>query len=325
MRDKVYGEITDNGGRFMESLSRIRFALSFILRRASFAFRNYSNSTTQDSLMVSRKLNNKHFQQLLTPELTRLGIIFERHGYQLRLVGGVVRDLLLGNKPKDIDLATECTPENMVKIFAAENIRYIPTGLQHGTITAHINSTDFEITTLRIDRETDGRHAVVDFTTDWVVDAERRDLTINAMSLGFDGTLYDYFDGEQHLKERKVLFVGDPVKRIKEDYLRILRYFRFYGRIVPEADRHDAATLEAIHSTVAGLQAISAERIRDEICKIIVGNHAPHLIEVICRLDVAKHIGKKLSEMKYSNNTVIHYTSAKYLNNFLLCYKLINY
>ena len=102
-------------------------------------------------------------------------------------------------------------------------------GLKHGTITAHINSTDFEITTLRIDRETDGRHAVVDFTTDWVVDAERRDLIINAMSLGFDGTLYDYFDGEHHLKEKKVLFVGDPMKRIKEDYLRILRYFRFYG------------------------------------------------------------------------------------------------
>ena len=276
----------------MESLGRIISSLSRPLRCAFFAFRKYSNNNFQDSLMVSRKLNSEYFQQLLTPELTRLGTIFQKHGYQLRLVGGVVRDLLLGNKPKDIDLATECTPENMVKILEQENIRYIPTGLQHGTITAHLNSTDFEITTLRIDRETDGRHAVVDFTTDWVVDAERRDLTINAMSLDFDGTLYDYFDGERHLKERKVLFVGDPVKRIKEDYLRILRYFRFYGRIVPEADKHDAATLEAIYSTVAGLKGISAERIRDEMCKIIAGNHAPHLIEVICRLDVARHIGK---------------------------------
>ena len=277
----------------MESLSRLKIALS-LLRCTSLAFRKYSNNGCQVPLMVSRKLNNEHFQQLLTPELTRLGKIFQKHGYQLRLVGGVVRDLLLGNKPKDIDLATECTPDNMVKLFVQENIRYIPTGLQHGTITAHMNSTDFEITTLRIDRETDGRHAVVDFTTDWVVDAERRDLTINAMSLGFDGTLYDYFDGERHLKERKVLFVGDPVKRIKEDYLRILRYFRFYGRIVPEADKHDAATLEAIRSTAVGLQGISAERIRDEMCKIIVGNHAPHLVELICRLDVAKHIGEVL-------------------------------
>jgi len=247
--------------------------------------------------MVSRKLNTEHFQQLLTPELKRLGDIFQKRGYQLRLVGGVVRDLLLGNKPKDIDLATECTPENMVKIFVQENIKYIPTGLHHGTITAHINSTDFEITTLRIDRVTDGRHAEVEFTTDWMVDAERRDLTINAMSLGFDGTLYDYFDGERHLQEEKVIFVGDPVKRITEDYLRILRYFRFYGRIAPEADKHDAATLEAIHSTAVGLKGISAERIRGEMNKIIIGNHAPHLLKVICELGVAKYIGKN----KYSN------------------------
>jgi len=258
--------------------------------------------------MVSRKLNTEHFQQLLTPELKRLGYIFQKRGYQLRLVGGVVRDLLLGNKPKDIDLATECTPENMVKIFVQENIKYIPTGLHHGTITAHINSIDFEITTLRIDRVTDGRHAEVEFTTDWMVDAERRDLTINAMSLGFDGTLYDYFDGERHLQEQKIIFVGDPVKRITEDYLRILRYFRFYGRIAPEADKHDAATLEAIRSTAVGLKGISAERIRGEMNKIIIGNHAPHLVKVICKLGVAKYIGK---------NTKSNCLMLMILHNFL--------
>ncbi|XP_065918606.1 CCA tRNA nucleotidyltransferase 1, mitochondrial-like isoform X2 [Dysidea avara] len=261
------------------------------VRRISFLACSNSFRVFSDLPMVSRRLNNEHFQQLLTPELKRLGDIFQKRGYQLRLVGGVVRDLLLGNKPKDIDLATECTPEDMVKIFVQENIKYIPTGLQHGTITAHINSTDFEITTLRIDRVTDGRHAVVEFTADWMVDAERRDLTINAMSLGFDGTLYDYFDGEHHLQEKKVIFVGDPVKRIKEDYLRILRYFRFYGRIVPEAGKHDAATLEGIRSTADGLDSISAERIREEMNKIIIGNHAPHLVEVIYKLGVAKHIG----------------------------------
>ena len=275
----------------MESLSRLS-SLRFTLASLRITISKYSTGNFQGSPMVSRKVSGEHFQELLTPELRKLGTIFHKHGYQLRLVGGVVRDLLLGSKPKDIDLATECTPNNMVEIFVQENVRYIPTGLKHGTITAHVNSTDFEITTLRIDRETDGRHAVVDFTTDWLVDAERRDLTINAMSLDFDGTLYDYFDGERHLKERKVLFVGDPVKRIKEDYLRILRYFRFYGRIVPEVDQHDVDTLEAIRSTAAGLQGISAERIRDEMRKIIVGNHAPHLVEVICSLGVAKHIGK---------------------------------
>ena len=265
-------------------------SLLFSVQRVS----NYSRGFRlfSDSAMVSRKLNSDHFQQLLTPELKLLGEIFQKRGYQLRLVGGVVRDLLLGKKPKDIDLCTECTPDKMVEIFVQENIKYIPTGLQHGTITAHLNSTDFEITTLRIDRVTDGRHATVEFTADWMVDAERRDLTINAMSLGFDGTLYDYFDGERHLQEKKVVFVGDPVKRIKEDYLRILRYFRFYGRIVLEADRHDAATIEAIHSTAAGLERISVERIREEMNKILVGNHAPHLVEVMCRLGVAKQIGE---------------------------------
>lgn len=144
----------------------------------------------------------------------------------MRFVGGVVRDLLLGILPKDIDLATDCTPDNMICMFDKEGIRYIPTGIKHGTVTVHMNHADYEITTLRIDTLTDGRHAHVEFTEDWKIDAERRDLTINSMSLAIDGTLYDYFDGEKHLKERKVLFVGDPCARIEEDYLRILRYFR---------------------------------------------------------------------------------------------------
>ena len=142
-------------------------------------------------------------------------------------MGGVVRDLLLGRKPKDIDIATECVPEETLRLLEREGIRNIPTGLQHGTVTAHMeDGKDYEITTLRIDRITDGRHAVVEFTNDWKLDAERRDLTINAMSLTLDGTLYDYFEGQHHLAERRVVFVGDARSRIKEDYLRILRYFR---------------------------------------------------------------------------------------------------
>ena len=159
-------------------------------------------------------------------DLLKLGQLFTSEGYSLRLVGGVVRDLLLGCKPKDVDLATECTPDEMIRLFEQEGIRHIPTGLQHGTITAHINNVDYEITTLRVDHLTDGRHAIVEFTSDWKIDAERRDLTINAMSLNFDGVLYDYFDGQRHLAEHKICFVGDSRSRIKEDYLRILRYFR---------------------------------------------------------------------------------------------------
>ena len=142
-------------------------------------------------------------------------------------MGGVVRDLLLDQDAKDIDLATECNPDETLRLLEREGIRHIPTGLQHGTITAHMNGIDYEITTLRIDRLTDGRHAVVEYTQDWRLDAERRDLTINAMSLELDGTLHDYYDGQHHLAERKIRFVGNAQTRIKEDYLRILRYFRY--------------------------------------------------------------------------------------------------
>lgn len=138
------------------------------------------------------------------------------------------RDLLLGKSPKDIDFATTATPTQMKTMFTAENIRMINiNGEAHGTITPRINdSENFEITTLRIDVVTDGRHATVEFTTDWLLDANRRDLTINSMFLGFDGSVFDYFYGHDDLLERRVRFVGNADNRIKEDYLRILRYFR---------------------------------------------------------------------------------------------------
>ena len=135
-------------------------------------------------------------------------------------------------------------------------------GEKHGTITARINDKEnYEVTTLRIDRVTDGRHAEVEFTTDWQLDANRRDLTINSMFLGLDGVVYDYFNGAEDLKDKKVKFVGDPVQRIQEDYLRILRYFRFYGRISTVSDNHDDDTIEAIKNNVGGMERISGERI----------------------------------------------------------------
>ncbi len=144
-----------------------------------------------------------------------------------------------------------------------------------------------------MDKVTDGRHAVVEFINDWEVDASRRDLTINAMSLSLDGTLYDYFEGERHLTERRVLFVGDPRSRITEDYLRILRYFRFYGRITPEEGRHDAETLKAIQELAGGLEVVSRERVWTELAKILTGKLAPHLLELMYELGVAKHISKR--------------------------------
>lgn len=279
--------------------------------------------------MASGKLNTPQFKRLITPglcqyliysrlrhilsaDLQRLKGLLTAEGYSLRLVGGVVRDLLLAAEPKDIDLATDCVPQEVIEILQRAGIKHIPTGLQHGTVTAHMGSADYEITTLRLDRDTDGRHAVVEFTTDWRADAQRRDLTINAMSLSLNGDLYDYFDGQSHLAQQKVLFVGDAQKRIREDYLRILRYFRyastllqtifvkchfpdrFYGRIVAEPGLHNHDTLEAIRETAAGLEGISVERVWMEMRQILVGNHAPHLVELMHDLGVAQHIGKSM-------------------------------
>lgn len=138
------------------------------------------------------------------------------------------RDLLMDITPADIDFATTATPQQMIDMFEKENIRTINMrGERHGTITPRINDEEnFEVTTLRIDVQTDGRHATVEFTTDWLLDANRRDLTINSMFLGFDGKVYDYFYGYEDLLNRRVRFVGAPSNRIKEDYLRIMRYFR---------------------------------------------------------------------------------------------------
>lgn len=240
--------------------------------------------------MASGKLDTPAFKRLLTADLLRLNQLFTSEGYTLRLVGGVVRDLLLGQDAKDIDLATECNPDEMLRLLEREGIRHIPTGLQHGTITAHMNGIDYEITTLRIDRLTDGRHAVVEYTQDWRLDAERRDLTINAMSLELNGTLHDYYDGQHHLAERKIRFVGNAQTRIKEDYLRILRYFRFFGRISKSPDTHDEDTLADIRETAIGLADISVERIWTEIKRILIGNYAPELLKLMYELGVAKYI-----------------------------------
>lgn len=199
----------------------------------------------------------------------------------------------MGNKPKDLDFATTATPDEMKTMFNKESIRMINLkGEKHGTITARINDKEnFEITTLRIDVVTDGRHAEVKFTTDWMLDANRRDLTINSMFLGLDGTVYDYFYGHDDLKERRVAFVGDPDQRIKEDYLRILRYFRFYGKIAVHPDSHDDTLLHIISQNVGGLKQISGERLWTELFKILSGNFASEIIKTMLHVGIGKYIG----------------------------------
>lgn len=174
---------------------------------------------------VIKTLDTPEFQSIFTPELHDLAALFKKYNYEIRVAGGAVRDIVMGMQPKDLDFATTATPTQMKEMFTKEEIRMINmNGEKHGTITSRINDKEnFEVTTLRIDVVTDGRHAEVEFTTDWLLDASRRDLTINSMFLGLDGKVYDYFYGYEDLLKRRVAFVGDPAQRICEDFLRIFR------------------------------------------------------------------------------------------------------
>lgn len=239
------------------------------------------------------KIDTPEFHSIFNDELNTLIELFRKYNYEIRIAGGAVRDILMQKLPKDVDLATTATPDEMKEMFNKENVRMINAkGEKHGTITPRINNKEnFEVTTLRIDVRTDGRHAEVQFTTDWQLDANRRDLTINSMFLGFDGTLYDYFYGYDDLQQRRVVFVGNAETRICEDYLRILRYFRFYGRIAKEPNKHDEQTLNAIRKCIDGLGRISGERIWAEMQKIVIGRFGKELVLKMLECGVAEFCG----------------------------------
>jgi len=186
---------------------------------------------------------------------------------EARVVGGAVRDGLLGRAVADVDFASPLRPEAVMDRLGHAGIKCVPTGLDHGTVTAVIGGRGFEITTLRRDIATDGRHAVVAFTDDWRLDASRRDFTINAMSLTADGTVHDYFGGQDDLAVGCVRFVGDPAARISEDYLRILRFFRFFARYA--VSRPDEAAVAAIKARREGILRLSPERVWSELKAIL--------------------------------------------------------
>lgn len=241
---------------------------------------------------VITKLDNPLFHSIFTPELNELARLFKQYNYEIKIAGGAVRDILMDIKPTDLDFATDATPDQMKEMFEKENVRMINTkGEKHGTITPRINDKEnFEVTTLRIDTHTDGRRAKVEFTKDWKLDAHRRDLTINSMFLDLEGRVYDFFFGYDDLQKRRVVFVGNPVDRIREDYLRILRYFRFYGRIVERAENYDEPTITAIKENINGLQGISGERIWNEWAKILSGNYALELTLKMLECGIAKYV-----------------------------------
>ena len=184
-----------------------------------------------------------------------------------RIVGGSVRDWLLGHAAADIDMATSLTPDDVIRALETAGIRAVPTGLSHGTVTAVTGQTPYEVTTLRRDVQSFGRQAEVAFTNDWREDAARRDFTINALYADpLTGELFDWFGGLQDLEARRVRFIGDPLQRIAEDHLRILRFFRFTARFAPMPD---AEGLAACAARANDLMALSRERIRDELLKLL--------------------------------------------------------
>jgi poly(A) polymerase len=209
-------------------------------------------------------------------------------GAEVRFIGGCVRDSVLKRPVRDIDLALGVPPEGVVELLRRARIKAIPTGIDHGTVTAIVGGQSFEITTLRVDVETFGRRARVAFTDDWLADAARRDFTFNALSCTADGDIYDYFGGLEDLGHGRVRFVGDASERIGEDVLRLLRYFRFYahyGRPPP-----DPAALAACRAWAEKIETLSGERVRVEIFRTLMATDPADVFELMQAHAVLPHV-----------------------------------
>lgn len=224
--------------------------------------------------------------------------ILGSYGVDSRIIGGCVRDKLLGLPSYDIDIATQLRPEQVISLLAKQKIKAIPTGVNFGTVTAMVGDETFEITSLRKDIKCDGRHAIVEFTEDFALDAERRDFTINALSYSLtERKIYDYCNGLEDMKAGKVRFIGKPMERIEEDYLRILRFFRFSARYSNEIDE---AGLEASIASKDKLLKLPRERINMELDKLLGAKNAASILESMIKGGVDALGGLELNPMPIS-------------------------
>jgi poly(A) polymerase len=212
-------------------------------------------------------------------EVARLLALLDRDGEEARVVGGAVRNALMGIPVAEIDVATTAVPLEIMRRVEAAGGKAVPTGIEHGTVTAILNHRPIEVTTLREDVETFGRKARVKFGRDWRADAERRDFTINALSASADGVVHDYVGGLDDIAARRVRFIGEPQQRIEEDYLRILRFFRFHAHFGDGAP--DPAGVQACIRARAGLDTLSRERVRMEMLKLLVAARATPTLVVM--------------------------------------------
>jgi poly(A) polymerase len=225
---------------------------------------------------VARKIDARWLSD--GPVAKLLGLL-NRDGEEARAVGGAVRNDLLGRPAREIDVATTALPEEVIRRVEATGGKAVPTGIEHGTVTAIIDHQAVEVTTLRQDVETFGRKARVVFGRDWKADAERRDFTINALSAGPDGVVHDYVGGLADIAKQRVRFIGEPRQRIEEDYLRILRFFRFHAHFGAGAPDPDGVA--ACVRGRAGLETLSRERVRMEMLKLLLAARAAPTLAVM--------------------------------------------
>ena len=240
---------------------------------------------------------------LATQETSSVIEALSSYGADVRFVGGCVRDTFAQRQITDIDLGTPDTPETIIKLLKENDFKAIPTGLGHGTVTAIKNAKTFQITTLRSDVKTDGRRAEVCFSKDWLKDAKRRDFTINALSAKPNGRIFDPFNGITDLKQGRVRFVGSPKKRINEDYLRILRYYRFKGIFSQTAEDNEADV--ACRHAAPSLKKLSPERITNELIKILKTNNSANTFEQMQKNAILKIVlpqAKNIQLLKILNN-----------------------
>lgn len=229
------------------------------------------------------------------PELHGVFRIFADAGHEIRVVGGAVRDALLGRDIVDVDLATTAKPEQVMDLVQRGGLKTAPVGLSHGTVMVIAGNRTFEVTTLREDVETYGRHATVAYTDDWVSDARRRDFTINALYASADGQLHDPLGGLKDIEDQRIRFIGDADARIKEDFLRILRFFRFNAEM-GQAE-FDSGSLQACGRQRAGMASLSADRVRGELFRLLI---APQAIPVIQTMSDHGHLVPILGGVTYA-------------------------
>ena len=245
---------------------------------------------------MTNKIQYKFLQDKICKKILSL---LNKKEDSTRFVGGCVRDSIIGIETNDVDIATKLEPYEVINILNSASIKVIPTGIDHGTVSVFSKNFNFEITTLRSDISSDGRHAEVIFSDSWEKDSSRRDFTINSIYLKQNGDIYDPYNGIQHLKERKVVFIGDPNERINEDYLRILRFFRFNAFYGNDNLRLSNNSIRACAKNKSKIKKLSSERIHNEFFKILNSTNPYFVINIMKKIGILDILFEKKVETKF--------------------------